>query len=30
MLEYSDYKSLVNILEQSNQDNTYEDVMLKH
>jgi hypothetical protein len=29
MLEYSDYKSLVNTLEQSNQDNTYEDVMKK-
>lgn len=29
MLEYSDYKSLVNTLEQSNHDNTYQDVMSK-
>jgi len=29
MLEYSDYKSLVNTLEQSNHENTYQDMMKK-
>jgi hypothetical protein len=29
MIEYSEYKSLVDILKESNQDNTYQDVMKK-
>jgi hypothetical protein len=29
MLEYSDYKSLIDTLEQSNQDNTYQILMNK-
>ena len=29
MLEYSDYKSLVNTLEQSNHDNTYQELINK-
>lgn len=29
MLEYSDYKSLVDTLKQSNQENTYQDIMKK-
>jgi len=29
MIEYSDYKSLVNILNESNKDNAYQDIMAK-